>query len=289
MNIIVFDKINNNRVQDERATFNASIYNKEGLMILNKLKGIQNVQERPKAQNMINTEKELQKYQVQVVSTDELMLSNADFHVKNLLTGFLEDIDEKGLGIDIMKEDSKSTKNLPKESSFLLSPREAQRPIITNSGSLLTVVNPKKEIKKSKSINFSPTTEQGSSIQRKAQYDSPIHRRKNGAKLFGNHKSSTINLVQMRNGTPQQNSKKPDLLNLISMNIEKNSLNLNNPELFYSEYFQKLVENQNYLKEEQNLYKRLLNTEKKLMDNFKPIEEGKEKESETVKEEEDDS
>ena len=67
MNIIVFDKINNNRVQDERATFNASIYNKEGLMILNKLKGIQNVQERPKAQNMINTEKELQKYQVQVV------------------------------------------------------------------------------------------------------------------------------------------------------------------------------------------------------------------------------
>ena len=68
---------------------------------------------------------------------------------------------------------------------------------------------------------------------------------------------------------------------------EKNSLNLNNPELFYSEYFQKLVENQNYLKEEQNLYKRLLNTEKKLMDNFKPMEEGKEKECDTVKEEED--
>ena len=58
---------------------------KKGLMMLNKLKGIQNVQERPKAQNMINTEKELQKYQVQVVSSDELMLSNADFHVKNLL------------------------------------------------------------------------------------------------------------------------------------------------------------------------------------------------------------
>lgn len=30
---------------------------KKGLMMLNKLKGIQNVQERPKAQNMINTEK----------------------------------------------------------------------------------------------------------------------------------------------------------------------------------------------------------------------------------------
>ena len=73
---------------------------KKGLMMLNKLKGIQNVQERPKAQNMINTEKELQKYQVQVVSSDELMLSNADFHVKNLLTGFLEDIDEKSLGIE---------------------------------------------------------------------------------------------------------------------------------------------------------------------------------------------
>ena len=28
------------------------------------------------------------------------MLSNADFHVKNLLTGFLEDIDEKGFGIE---------------------------------------------------------------------------------------------------------------------------------------------------------------------------------------------
>ena len=32
---------------------------KKGLMILNKLKGVQNVQERLKAQNMINTEKEL--------------------------------------------------------------------------------------------------------------------------------------------------------------------------------------------------------------------------------------
>ena len=77
---------------------------KKGLMMLNKLKGIQSGQEKPKAQNKnlcINAENELKKYQVKLVSTDEMMLSNADFHVKNLLTGFLEDIDDKtGLGIE---------------------------------------------------------------------------------------------------------------------------------------------------------------------------------------------
>ena len=78
---------------------------KKGLMMLNKLKGIQAGQEKPKPQNKnlcINPENELKKYQVKLVSTDEMMLSNADFHVKNLLTGFLEDIDDKtGLGIEI--------------------------------------------------------------------------------------------------------------------------------------------------------------------------------------------
>ena len=77
---------------------------KKGLMMLNKLKGMQSGQEKPKAQNKnlcINAENELKKYQVKLVSTDEMMLSNADFHVKNLLTGFLEDIDDKtGLGIE---------------------------------------------------------------------------------------------------------------------------------------------------------------------------------------------
>ena len=61
---------------------------KKRLMMLNKLKGTQNLNEKNKQQkkiSAINPETDLNKFQVKVVSTDELMLSNADFHVKNLL------------------------------------------------------------------------------------------------------------------------------------------------------------------------------------------------------------
>ena len=60
--------------------------------------------------------------------------------------------------------------------------------------------------------------------------------------------------------------KKPDLLNVISHNIETNNQILNQPGLFCADYFQKVMVDHNQKKEQHNLYKRLLNTEKILND-----------------------
>jgi len=38
-----------------------------------------------------------------------------------------------------------------------------------------------------------------------------------------------------------KNNKRPNLLNVISQNIEKNQMNLNNPDEFYSEYFSNIL------------------------------------------------
>ena len=61
-------------------------------------------------------------------------------------------------------------------------------------------------------------------------------------------------------------TKKTDLLNVISQNIETNNQILNQPEVFCADYFQKVMVNHNNKIEQQNLYKRLLNTEKILND-----------------------
>ena len=60
--------------------------------------------------------------------------------------------------------------------------------------------------------------------------------------------------------------KKPDLLNVISHNIETNNQILNQPGVFCADYFQKVMVDHNQKKEQHNLYKRLLNTEKILND-----------------------
>ena len=158
----------------------------------------------------------------------------------------------------------------------------------TSSSFSIASKSPKRSLKKSKSINFSqmdlPNTSQTPSIAKRSLFDSPIHhhkplmRKASSPKALFHYRqerksSPVINLVSMK--------KKPDLLNVISQNIEKNSLNLNNPERFYSEYFQKLVDNQNHLKEEQNLYKRLLNTEKLLKGSIQPIDESIRSESDS--------
>ena len=61
-------------------------------------------------------------------------------------------------------------------------------------------------------------------------------------------------------------TKKTDLLNVISQNIETNNQILNQPEIFCADYFQKVMVNHNNKIEQHNLYKRLLNTEKILND-----------------------
>lgn len=186
----------------------------------------------------------------------------------------------------INTDEPRSSCVINKKSTFAISPRVTQYAqcnvksgmqigagvnLLNVSG--IPLINPKKHIKKSKSINLSPGTVVSPLLRRKTVFESPIHFRGNIGKKPsspGLHRKFSqavpINLISMKNNS--SNQKKPDLLNLISQNIEKNSLNLNNPELFYSEYFQKLV-NQNNLKEEQNLYKRLINAEKLLMDNCK--------------------
>ena len=198
-------------------------------------------------------------------------------------------------GINIISDEPRSSSNINKKPTFVSSPRSTQynntqynntqyntksvlqigsRTNLLNSSGI-PFVGPKNKIKKSKSINLTPATVVSPVLRRKTFLESPIQFRKSVFRKPTSPKphrkfsqAGSINLISMKNNSP--NSKKPDLLNLISQNIEKNSLNLNNPELFYSEYFQKLVNNQNHLKEEQNLYKRLINTEKLLMDNFKP-------------------
>lgn len=75
---------------------------------------------------------------------------------------------------------------------------------------------------------------------------------------------NTINEIN----TNSNSNKKPDLLNVISQNIEKNSQNMNNPVLFYSEFFKEVMNqqnkglNENKNQEQQLLYDRLIETEK---------------------------
>ena len=186
--------------------------------------------------------------------------------VKSLLTK------RETLLVNIINDEETGTKRI--------SPRPNRSSIQVNASSSLSSKSPKRSLKKSKSINFSqmaiPNTFQTPGIAKRSLFDSPIHhhkplmRKASSPKALFHYRqkrqsSPVINLVSMK--------KKPDLLNVISQNIEKNSLNLNNPERFYSEYFQKLVDNQNQLKEEQNLYKRLLNTEKLLKGSIQPIDE----------------
>ena len=194
--------------------------------------------------------------------------------VKSLLTK------RETLLVNIINDEETGTKRI--------SPRPNRSSIQVNASSSLSSKSPKRSLKKSKSINFSqmaiPNTSQTPGIAKRSLFDSPIHhhkplmRKASSPKALFHYRqkrqsSPVINLVSMK--------KKPDLLNLISQNIEKNSLNLNNPERFYSEYFQKLVDNQNQLKEEQNLYKRLLNTEKLLKGSIQPIDESIRSESDS--------
>ena len=90
--------------------------------------------------------------------------------------------------------------------------------------------------------------------------------------MFGNIQSSTS--CGKIKAFPTSASKKPDLLDLISKNISNNNIALNNPTLFYADYFQKVMDNENTMKTEQNLYQRLLNTEKILKDIEKSNDKG---------------
>ena len=61
--------------------------------------------------------------------------------------------------------------------------------------------------------------------------------------IFDNNKKKLITRKSNAFGTSaiKGNEKKPNLLNVISQNIEKNQMNLNNPDEFYSEYFSNIL------------------------------------------------
>ena len=99
-------------------------------------------------------------------------------------------------------------------------------------------------------------------VQRKRS--SILHNKYRTKEMFGNLQSSTS--CGKIKAAPTITSKKLDLLDLISKNISNNNIALNNPTLFYADYFQKVMDNENTMKTEQNLYQRLLNTEKILND-----------------------
>lgn len=102
----------------------------------------------------------------------------------------------------------------------------------------------------------------GKNMQRKRS--SVLQNQYRTKEMFGNLQSSTS--CGRIKAAPTITSKKLDLLDLISKNISNNNIALNNPTLFYADYFQKVMDNENTLKSEQNLYQRLLNTEKILKD-----------------------
>ena len=63
------------------------------------------------------------------------------------------------------------------------------------------------------------------------------------------------------NDSLQNKKNDNDLLDVIKMNIENNAFNLDNPELFYSEYFQKILDKEQHLIYQSFLFKRLERTE----------------------------
>ena len=101
---------------------------------------------------------------------------------------------------------------------------------------------------------------------------SPPKRRRTTLKYFKNQprntntfKSEALNNL---NGIVSPSSDKKNMLDVISQNIEKNSLNLNNPHYFYSEYFSAVM-NKTENKPKNNVTLRLKNIAKIIENNCK--------------------
>ena len=102
----------------------------------------------------------------------------------------------------------------------------------------------RKLIGKRRSISYFKSFNQNINIFQK--YNSALEKEKDRDKDKGKFKSKNIQNLILYSPTEKNQKKrinsKYNLLSTINKNIERNQINLNNPDLFYSEYFHKILD-----------------------------------------------
>ena len=103
---------------------------------------------------------------------------------------------------------------------------------IKNKYSTSSVKFMNKDLKRKSFIN--------SKISKKIQYNIKHRKSKFKKTNISNNENNGNSIISIPN---EKKNKKNNLLNVIDQNIERNYINLNDPNLFYSEFFQKIIEN----------------------------------------------
>jgi hypothetical protein len=107
------------------------------------------------------------------------------------------------------------------------------------------LINHKRGNKKKNSISYFKTNKNLNHILKNIQnnYESDVEKNK-------------LSLKKNKNGTKKVTlSKKQSLLDSINKNIERNQINLNNPDLYYAEYFHNILERKSKMRENHILNK----------------------------------
>ena len=164
-------------------------------------------------------------YNISIISTEVSFTINSEYENLDLLSNykFSKSVELRNKIKKILIEDEKIIKNKKYNSTKKLSPLKVYS-LHSQSSRIMNMDLPEKK-------NF----------QRKFHKSNSIITRERINEIDNSIVNNNKKKILQRKSNAFKNDKKPNLLNVISQNIEKNKMNLNNPDEFYSEYFSNIL------------------------------------------------
>ena len=164
-------------------------------------------------------------YNISIISTEVSFTINSEYENLDFLSNhkFSKSVELRNKIKKILIEDEKIIKNKKYNSTKKLSPLKVYS-LHSQSSRIMNMDLPEKK-------NF----------QRKFHKSNSIITRERINEIDNSIVNNNKKKILQRKSNAFKNDKKPNLLNVISQNIEKNKMNLNNPDEFYSEYFSNIL------------------------------------------------